>query len=441
MNKKIKSILLLVCKSPFLDDDRIYVPMGILYIDAAIKKYLPEVQVEISNDYDLSEEGLKKFESFDAIGVSIMTPQKDEAYKILTAIKSKWPNKIMIAGGPHVSHYLNDIKKDFWDYLVVGDGERDIIKILKGEADERVLNDVFLRDELDEIPKPDRIGRKDFLDSYHYELKPGVKSTVLIVQRGCPFLCTFCENAMTKVRWHETDLIKEELEDIKSLGYSAFYIPDDLFAINLQMIKPYLNIIKKTGLIFRCNGHSRYMTDEFAKSLVDAGCYEVSYGIESGSQKILDTIKKGTTNQKNYDFIKIMKKYRVVVKAYFMIGLPGENWKTLSETEEFIKRAINEYGLDDFQISIYYPYKGTQIRNSIDKGEDIDLIFLGEGIGAHTQGKGCSEAMVRTSSLSSEDLLKVRDRLIKTYKPSSHRTGWDDKFRDTHIISSVEYNS
>ena len=105
--KGLESILLLACRSPYLDDAKVYPPMGIMYLDAAIKRDLPNIKVEIDDDYNLnSEEGLEKFKDYDAIGVSIMTPQREEAHKILNAIKSRWPEKKMIAGGPHVLNIL-----------------------------------------------------------------------------------------------------------------------------------------------------------------------------------------------------------------------------------------------------------------------------------------------------------------------------------------------
>jgi len=424
MSKRLNSILILTCKSPHIDNARVHIPMGILYLDAAIKRDLPNLTVEIDDDYDLTEKGLERFKEFDAIGVSVMTPQRKEASSIVHKIKSLWPEKILIAGGPHISHYIDDVKDEPWDYLVRGDGERDIIKILKGEARERILNDILLRKELSSIPKPNRIGRKKFLGKYEYELKPGVKSTALITSRGCPLGCAFCENARTTTRWHDVELVDEELKDIKALGYGAFFIPDDLFAISLKKIEPYLEVIKKSGLIFRCNGHARFMTDEFARALKDAGCYEISFGAESGSQKILDNINKDTQVRQNYEFIKIVKRYGIRAKAYIMLGLPGEDSKTIAETEEFIENAKNKYKMDDFQLSIFYPYKGTAIRKAMDGGEDIDLKFLGEGLGAHTHGKGLSESRVQTKVLSPEDLLKARTRIIEKYKPKSHISGW-----------------
>lgn len=424
MAKPLQRILLLTCKSPYLDDARIHVPMGVLYLDAAVKRDLPGVAIDIDDDYDLSEKGLDRFRGYDAIGVSVMTPQRKEASSILNSIKSVWPDKVMVAGGPHICHYIDDVKREPWDYLVRGDGERDIVSIIKGEAKERVLNDILVRKELQQIPKPDRLGRRTFLEKYKYELKPGVKSTVLITGRGCPLGCAFCENARTTTRWHGLDLIKEELLDIKALGYGAFFIPDDLFAISLSTIKPYLEVFKQSGLIFRCNGHARFLTEEFAKALKEAGCYELSFGAESGSQKILDVINKETTVGQNFEFIRIAKRYGIRVKAYIMLGLPGEDSRTVAETEEFIDKAMAGFGLDDFQLSVYYPYKGTQIREAMDNDSDIDLEFLGEGLGAHTHGKGVSEARVKTQALAPDDLLAARADIIKKYKPKSHMSGW-----------------
>ena len=424
MNKRLQSILIITCKSPYLDDPKMHAPMGVLYLDAAIKRDLPYVRVDIDTEYDLSDDGMKMFKEYDAIGVSVMTPQRKEAGRILNKIKSIWPEKVVIAGGSHVADYTNDIAKENWDYLIKGDGERNIIKVLNGEVIERISSDVLMGKDLELIPKPDRIGRRDFLEKHNYELKPGVKSTVLTVGRGCPLGCGFCSSARSSTRWHNIDLIKEELRDIKELGYEAFYIPDDIFAINLEKVRPYLHAIKNSGLIFRCNAHAKFMNDEFAAALKDAGCYELSFGIESGSQKILDNVGKKTSVQQNYDFIKIVKSHDIRIKAYFMLGLPGEDYNTISVTEEFIQNAIGRYGLDDFQLSIYYPYKGTKIRKLMDQGDDIDLQFLGEGLGAHTHGNGASEARIRTHALSAEDLLRERTRIIKNYKPKSHMSGW-----------------
>ena len=112
-----------------------------------------------------------------------------------------------------------------------------------------------------------------------------------------------------------------------------------------------------------------------------------------------------------------------------MIGLPGETINTIRDTEDFIKNS----GIDDFQLAIYYPFAGTQIRDSIDRGDNfVDIKFEGEGLGAYGQKGGKTESVVCTSALSSQQLMEERDRLVKTYKPRSH-SQMNDGFFEAHM--------
>ena len=95
--------------------------------------------------------------------------------------------------------------------------------------------------------------------------------------------------------------------------------------------------------------------------------------------------------------------------------------------------------MDDFQCAIYYPYKGTQIRDAIERGDsDNDLNFQGEGLGAYGQKGGTTESVVSTKALSKDELLEFRDYLVDTYTPRSHRAHWQkgrkqDGFFDQHL--------
>jgi radical SAM superfamily enzyme YgiQ (UPF0313 family) len=158
--------------------------------------------------------------------------------------------------------------------------------------------------------------------------------------------------------------------------------------------------------------------------LADNGCVEIAFGTESGSQKILDNIRKRTTVQQNYDSILAAKEVGIRVKSFILLGLPGEDWDTLAATEQLLKDTRP----DDIQFAIYYPYKGTQARAAMDAGADIDLFMEQEGSGAYGKKGGKTEANCRTKALSSNDLLEFRDYLVREYKPKSH-----GHFFDTHL--------
>ncbi len=500
--KKIESLLLLSCRSPFLYDSKIYAPMANLYLKSYINQHLPEVNVVLGDDdYEIASEPVKDeggnelknaegtiirkhklnenghhvldskteslFEKFDAIGLSIMTPQREEAHAILKSIKERWPEKIVIAGGPHVKHYVGDIIKadEPYDYLVPLDGEKVLTGILSGQTskfpnrymrtgiingknqiledieDPRILVDVMGKTDIANAPRPDRTSEnaKKVIKNYNYRLGDR-ESTTMMTARGCPEHCKFCEDARTAVKWSSLENIKKELGDIKNMGYGGVYLFDDLFAIAKDKVEPICKELKKRNLIYRCNAQARYFTmwgEDFAKLLADTGCYEIAFGAETGSQKILDAIEKRTTIEMNYKTVEYANKNRIIVKAFILLGLPGEDEDTLKDTEKFIQYLISSNPNNDFGAYIFYPYKGTQLRDSLDRGEDIGLqMLVPEGVGTYCGGL---ESVIRTPKLTENDLLEFRDYLIKKYRPTSNKPVWD-KFRDTHLASNVEYS-
>ena len=426
----LESLLLLSCRSPFLDDSKIYVPLANLYLKSFVNECLPYVRVELGDD---EYTDLNRFEEFDAIGISIMTPQREEANTLLRRIKERFPKKIVIAGGPHCKHYSEEIQSQPFDFIVPLDGEKALVDILSHSDVPRIIRDVMTKQDILSQPRPDRTSANaiSIIKNYHYRLG-NRDATTMMTARGCPEQCTFCEDARTAVKWSSIENLRAEMDDIRDLGYKGVYIFDDLFAIAMPTVRPICEALNEKDLIYRCNAQARYFTkwgEEFAKLLAATGCYEIAFGAESGSQKILDNIKKRTTVQQNYLTVQYAKQNGIIVKAFILLGLPGEDWQSLRETERFIADS----GIDDFQCAIYYPYKGTQIRDAIDRGDNSnDLIFQGEGLGAYGQKGGNTEAVVRTGALTRDELMEFRNYLVGKYKPESH-----GKFFDTHLATGA----
>ena len=277
------------------------------------------------------------------------------------------------------------------------------------------------------IIKVEKLSYKE--DTYDLE----VPSTHWFFANGVLIHNSFCEDRMTAVKWSSIENIRAELDDINNLGYGGVYIFDDIFAIAMPKVRPICEELAKRDLSYRCNGQVRYFTkwgEDFALMLASTGCREIAFGFETGSQTILDNVMKGTSVKQNYLAVQYAKKFGLKVKGFMMIGLPGETMKTIEETETFIR----ESGMDDFQLAIYYPYKGTKISDDIDAGNsDVNLSFLGEGLGAYGQKGGSTECVISVGDLSSADLLRERDRIVKFYKPKSHEEKWKDKFFETYL--------
>lgn len=429
----LRSIILLSCRSPFLDDSKIYCPLANLYLKAWLDRHVPGMEVALGDDdYDLRD--LSPLEPFDAIGISIMTPQRHEARALAREVKRRWPRKTIIAGGPHVRHYGDRLAEEpYFDYLVPMDGERALEAITTGRATSRVVRDVLTRADIEGQPRPDRssVQAVQILRRYRYCLG-GREATTMMTARGCPEQCTFCEDAMTSVRRSSLSNLRGEISDIAALGFKGVYIFDDLFALSLSIIRPVCAILSKYDLAYRCNVQARYFTrrgDEMARVLADSGCYEIAFGAESGSQRILDSARKRCTVEQNFKTVEYAKRFGIKVKAFILLGLPGEDWQTLRETEDFVRNS----GCDDYQFAVYMPFRGTAIRDAIDRGDpDVDITIMpagrdGEVTGAYGVKGGETAYEVRTGALSAAELREFRDYLVAKYRPVSHKARWVDQ--------------
>lgn len=403
-----EKVLLVSLRSPFLDNDKVYPALANLYLQSALQAQ--GIESRLTDNW-----ASERIVPYSHIGVSIMTPQRDLAKNFINYVKRKYPEVKVIAGGPHAKFYTNELAKEPWDNIVTDDGERVLPRIIRGEITDRIVTDKMTTRELAQMPRPNRLGNRDYLKEYVYMLE-GKRSGTMITARGCPEQCTFCEDAMTTTRRTSLNKLVLEMDDLKELGYEGVYLFDDIFAMSLKQAEPIARELQRRKLIYRCNGQARMMNEDIMRMLSETGCREIAFGAESGSQKILDNIRKRTNTQQNYRFCDWARKFNIPVKLFILLGLPGEDRGTLKDTEQFIAHS----GASDVQVAVYYPYKGTQIRDAIEQKQSIDINFNGEGLGAYGQKGGESEYVVGTKELTAQDLHEFRDELIRKYRPPAH---------------------
>ena len=416
-----KKFLLVSLRDPFMDSDRVMPPLGVM----ALQSYLLSLGIDstIENNFDLAN--TEKYSEYTHIAISCMTPQKIEAYNILRAIKSMDKSKKVIIGGPHANYYLEDCIKEPFDFIVVGDGEYALKTIVEDKANERILNIPITEEEMNKLPLPYR--DPNFLKEYNFTIQ-GINSSTILTAKGYPMKCAFCEDAGTKVRLYYPDNIDKQISDVRNAGFEGIMFYDDIFAISKKRVNELSNVIGKYNIVYRAFGHAKSMDNEMASMLSNSGCIEMGFGAESGSQKILDIINKKTKVEENIRFVEICNKHNIKVKAFIIVGLPGEDLSSINETKKFLdfltsNKFINKFGKEitnDFDITIYFPYKGTAIRESIDKNnKDFDIYFTrnpDEMLGFYKGINGAAENVVRTSRLSSEEINKIQKELLDEYK-------------------------
>jgi anaerobic magnesium-protoporphyrin IX monomethyl ester cyclase len=378
---------IIVPPSDFLDDDRVFPPLGAYYIKRYVEENSKHTVTIFSNDE------MFNIENFEVIGFSATTPQYSKALYMMN-ILPPWITTVI--GGPHVHHYSTE--KDLWDYVITGDGCKSFLDILNGRYPEEKLDDK------NQLPH-----RDESFHRYKYYLD-GNPTTVIMTARGCPNGCAFCEDARTNVRLKNPEIVKQEIQECVDLGFSGIMFFDDLFCLNLKRVRELCAVIKPFNIKFRCFAHAMNFTDEMAKMLADAGCVEIGYGAECLDQDILDTINKQTTVKQIYKLVNTAHKYGIRVKAFLMLGLPGETKESARKMEEFVMTS----GVDDFDVSIYYPYKGTYIADHID---DYDLIIeKGYSSGFYKGKLGYAECVVRTPALSASEIKQLREKIYSHNK-------------------------
>jgi len=210
---------------------------------------------------------------------------------------------------------------------------------------------------LDDMPVP----MHELLPLKKYRM-PLIKGpfTFIVTSRGCPAGCTYCIKHVSyqySARIRSPELIMEELWQLKKLGINNIHMYADLFTVNRdQVIELCQRMIdEKIDIKWMCNSRVDFVDEEMLALMGKAGCWLISWGIESGNEQILKHAHKGAYPDKAERALKWAKKAGIMNWGYFIIGLPGETEETIRETIDFAKRLP----LDIALFHVAAPYPGT----------------------------------------------------------------------------------
>jgi radical SAM superfamily enzyme YgiQ (UPF0313 family) len=399
----MKDITLIFPPSEFLLNQAVFPPLGILYLSAYLRKF------------DLTSEcidvGLQGFnpDSIKSkyVGISITTPQRFEAYKIAKELKNR--GHLLVAGGPHATHMPQECKEAGFDYVVKGEGELGLTKLLKNKTNgDWLIKEDQLLDVNFEIPVPDRsaIPIKDY--KYLIDNEP---ATVLMSSRGCPWGCSFCAKVTKKCRIQSSFRTVREILHVKEVfGFKAFMFFDDVFTTDKDRLEQMVTLLKNEDFKFRCFSRTHLLDKETCALLKAMGVVEVGLGVESGSNIVLKQNLKGTTREQNTKAVKLLHDAGIRAKAFLIVGLPGETKDTIADTCSWIEEAKP----DDIDTSILQPYPGAPIFNDPEK---FGLEFeYNDNVTWFKGTPGQYKCAVRTKELSSQQLIKYRDMIEDLYK-------------------------
>lgn len=297
----------------------------------------------------------------DVVGFTAVTVSVHNAAAVASLIKQKRPSVTTLIGGHHFTAVPKETMDLFpsFDIGVIGEGETTIVELLDALKGNRKLQDVkglCLRDGRDYIltgPR-ERIQDLDTLPPFAWDLLPKIDeyycppvhtvkrlpATNLVTSRGCPSQCIFCDRTVYGNRGtaYSAARVLEMMKDLKeNYGIREIQFRDDNFTVFRKRLIELCGLLKesKLDIVWSCAGRVDMVTPEILKMMKEAGCWQIWYGVESGSQKVLDTIKKGTKIEGIRQAVEWTRDAGINPCGFFIIGHPGETHETAKETIKF----------------------------------------------------------------------------------------------------------
>ena len=386
--------------------DAVYEEMGITKFVETLKKINPKVVL-----------------------LEVSTPSIMYDLETAENIKREMPDTLVVFQGPHATYFHESIINNyrFVDVIIRGEFEvtiKDICDAVKNKRNFKTIRGITFRDrngktvvtperpllrDLDSLPYPDR---KDFpIERYQQAFYSGKKTAIVLSSRGCPFQCTYClwPSTMTHRRYRIRDPKKvvDEIEYlIRKEGIDEVFFDDDEFTVDKEKVRSFCSEMIKRGVNIKwhCMGRVDTVDMETLSLMKKAGCYQIFYGFESGSEKILKHVKKGITKEQIRNAVKLTKKAGIVCGGSFILGSPYESKETVNETIKFSRNI----GADWVQFTLCAPFPGTPMYEEAKSMKLLEIDLWADFDGSHGP-------IMRTKYLSRKELSGLQRKAYISY--------------------------
>ncbi len=383
---------------PQSTEDRLDAPLGLLYLAANLERKGYSIKI---NDLSGINEKDWKIGKADIYGTTIYATTVSTSERIANICHEINPYSKVVAGGAHPTAVPEQMSNAF-DIVGIGEGEEIIIDIANDYPNNKRFYKKDLENNLDIYPNP----AYHLVDLFSYKRNfEGEQAITILTSRGCPYRCSFCglPEQHKKMKYRTPENVTKEIKFIqKKYGINKFNFQDDTFTVNKSRLHKMLELFEPLGIGFRAHGRSGLDTLEDYKKLKKSGCDVIAWGIESGSQKMLDLMNKQTTVKQNEEVIKWAKEAGITTRAFFIIGFPGEDKYTIEETKEFIERT----NPDQYFVSNFVPYPGTDVWNNPEK-YGITKIHTNFEKYYQVNDKGFGSRNIETKDLSTDEFKEI----------------------------------
>lgn len=380
-----------------------WVPTGLACLGAALRKAGHEVRIHSREeqlikdgfDWDRADARLRALlEEFrpGIVGLSVTTPAVPEA-----ACLARWAKELcgeetlVVIGGPHATALPERTLAEcpHLDVAVLGEGEITLVELAERGPRDDVAGLCFRRDGsfVRSAPRPrehdlDRLGPPpyDLFDMEHYTARDRwmvrwlpLRATNLRTSRGCPNTCSFCAGHLVSglgARFHSVGYVVEQMRlVVERFGVEAIHFEDDTLGTSRPRVFELCEAIRRAGLHQKVKWDALLRANqadaELLREMKAAGCFQVEFGFESGSDAMLRTLNKNTTVEMNLHAARLAHEAGLRIYADIMVGLPGETEADLRATLRFVRQARPEV----LSFARLYPLPGTDIYNALSEAD------------------------------------------------------------------------
>ncbi|MGD2099863.1 MAG: cobalamin-dependent protein [Desulfobacterales bacterium] len=367
-------------------EDVSVVPQGVFYIAALLKKNAYDVEILNWHNINTSPQDIRSEiteKNPDVIGFSILHANRWGGIDIARIAKQVNPEVKIVFGGIGAtflwSHFLTHFPQV--DFVIIGEGEYSFLNLIQcldaGEMQKieqieglayrksgRVIRnqDVEPICDLDQLPIPSQYFRYQHIS----------------LTRGCAAKCEFCGSPQfwgRQVRFHSADYFVEQLSLLARERIRFFYVSDDTFTINAKRVIDICQKMIEAKLEVEWAAISRVdmINADILYWMRKAGCIQISYGVESGSEKIRKLLGKHISRQQICQAFELTQQYGIMARAYFIYGCPQESWQTIEQTIELMN-AIKPLSAIFYILDLF---PGTALYDAYKKRENLsDDIWL-----------------------------------------------------------------
>lgn len=419
-----KKVVLMYVTPPGQDDFFIAMPLGIIYLGAILREAGADVEC-CDERVCTSAEVEAYIGKAEILGLSALTPHVNRAIRYAEKAKAQNPDVVTIMGGPHATVDVDTfLDSGAFDYVLGGEAEDTFVDFLRGvERGKEALKDIpglafdwepgrrhvnsqppLIKD-LDRIPFP----AWEMLPFERYAAMNKERLFYIFTSRGCPFRCVFCQKELTGrgFRTRSVENILDELQEIhdKYRPGNVLFI-DELFTCQKKRVYDICEGIVKRGLKLNMSCETRVdMIDyDMARTMKKAGFNRMYFGVESISQRSLDTLVKDYKAEKVVDCLRMMRRAGIWTKVFLIVGTPEETLADIEETARGLRAAMP----DRVRTSLFNPLTATASFEKYKDRIDPDLV--------RTEYVDSDRSPYIHENFGNDELNRIKRKLVEDYE-------------------------